>query len=164
MLGRERIRIAGSQVMPFQRYNFGLGGPTAYHDSDIVTDVRLALCNIQTSNELHESVSKGQLVDSARCAKSSELTSGVNCEKKRGRLAPGRVPPWRKVTPGQDKKKLVQGTHGEDDVPSQMFREQHEQGYGELAPRQGCFVDYVRPGPSIGACSSFNAWRAVALV
>ena len=86
MLGRQRIRIAGNQISPFQHYDHGLDESIVYHDSDIITDFRLVLCNVQTSNELCESVPKGYLGDFADM-RSSELTSGANCRKREKRTA-----------------------------------------------------------------------------
>lgn len=60
MLERQRITIAGGQTTHFSDIIItGLDEPIAYHDSDIVTDFCIALCNVQTSNELHENTSKG---------------------------------------------------------------------------------------------------------
>jgi len=75
------MRIAGSQITTFQDYNRGPNESTAYDNSNIVTDLRLILRDIQTSDELHESVpNNGQLADAILC-KLSEPTSGENCEK-----------------------------------------------------------------------------------
>ena len=74
-----RIRIAGSRITTFQDYDRGPGEPVAYDNSDVVTDFRLVLCDIQASNELHGSTPNGQL--SNPFAKFSELTSGANYGK-----------------------------------------------------------------------------------
>jgi len=45
MLGRRRIRIAGSRIMTFQRHNVSPNESIAYDNSDIVTDFGLVLCD-----------------------------------------------------------------------------------------------------------------------
>ena len=85
MLRRRRIRIAGSQISPSQHCNHDLDELMVYHDSNIVADFRLILCNVQTSNELCERVPKGYLGDFANM-RSSELTSGANCGKRKKRI------------------------------------------------------------------------------
>ena len=50
-----------------------------YHKSDIITDFRLALRDVQTPNELYE-VSPRVNCQLHKCIKLSELTSGANYE------------------------------------------------------------------------------------
>jgi len=55
--------LEGSQIALVRSYNHQRDKLISYHDSDIVTDFRFVLCDIQMSNELNESTPKGYIVD-----------------------------------------------------------------------------------------------------
>jgi len=57
MLGWHKIRIAGSEARIFNTVTVDRMH-AAYDDSNVVTDFRLVLYNIQPSDKLHENVSK----------------------------------------------------------------------------------------------------------
>ena len=81
MLRWQKTRIARNQTAFFQHCDHGPNKPMGYHDSNIITDFRLAFCNIQTSNELHKSP-QGLTCRFRKYAGLSELTSGANYEKR----------------------------------------------------------------------------------